>query len=89
MPKHYVLVLVCAAISLALQSNAVEDCMKLVSRGAAWTLSFWCLGLASVMLRYAAPDLAERYAHPQLSQYYIVFAPFWIGDLIAVSDTFT
>jgi hypothetical protein len=62
--------------------------MKLVSRGAAWTLAFWCLGLASVMLRYAAPDLAERYAHPQLSQYYIVFAPFWVGDLIAVSSSF-
>ncbi|CAM9770279.1 unnamed protein product [Chrysoparadoxa australica] len=57
--------------------EAVKATLKLVPNGLSWTLSFWLLGILSVMLRYSNPE------YKSAVRWVITFMPFWIGDVAA------
>jgi len=62
--------------SMVREENPVEACLKVAVRGVAWTLSLWCIGLLFLAINAVDPKF--------LLNWYMVFMPFWAGDLMAI-----
>eukprot|EP00611_Tribonema_gayanum_P002756 TRINITY_DN1208_c0_g1_i1.p1 TRINITY_DN1208_c0_g1~~TRINITY_DN1208_c0_g1_i1.p1 ORF type:complete len:352 (+),score=108.43 TRINITY_DN1208_c0_g1_i1:184-1239(+) len=66
----------------AAQVEAVAAILNSATAGVSWTLGLWCLGLGTVMLRAARPELA---ADPITGTFWVAFVPFWLGDIMGMA----
>ncbi|KAG5177732.1 hypothetical protein JKP88DRAFT_350592 [Tribonema minus] len=66
----------------AAQVEAVATILHSATAGVSWTLGLWCLGLGTVMLRAARPELA---ADPITGTFWVAFVPFWLGDIMGMA----
>lgn len=72
-------------------SNPVEDCLHAGLTGLGWCIVSWLIGVLLLVLEYARrwgahrhPDTASGSQRGGGSPPWLIFAPFWIGDVLAL-----